>query len=55
MKLSELLERLEISIHSPLAGRDGMTVRGLEEYYNFNPLAPRGARQPTGGVSVRTT
>ena len=36
-----------ISIHSPLAGRDGDGPKGLQERYDFNPLAPRGARQQT--------
>ena len=35
----------EISIHSPLAGRDCNMVRHWNHSINFNPLAPRGARR----------
>ena len=34
----------EISIHSPLAGRDSSNQSGNTQTSNFNPLAPRGAR-----------
>ena len=33
-----------ISIHSPLAGRDGTLVFDMLDDRHFNPLAPRGAR-----------
>ena len=33
-----------ISIHSPLAGRDGPTISPPPPLNDFNPLAPRGAR-----------
>ena len=38
----------EISIHSPLAGRDFGRVNGESDMANFNPLAPRGARPGEG-------
>ena len=34
-----------ISIHAPLAGRDQERADGLEHRLDFNPRAPRGARQ----------
>ena len=37
----------KISIHSPLAGRDGLVVDVDVVRGYFNPLAPRGARQPS--------
>ena len=33
-----------ISIHAPLAGRDGATVKAASTVCHFNPRAPRGAR-----------
>ena len=40
---------IRISIHSPLAGRDGIhNALGKIWYSNFNPLAPRGARPRAG-------
>ena len=38
----------DISIHSPLAGRDAGHDRRAGRMKDFNPLAPRGARQGTG-------
>ena len=37
-----------ISIHSPLAGRDIFSASVAMTYGNFNPLAPRGARRLSG-------
>ena len=38
---------MDISIHSPLAGRDVPAAAGCRgNNHNFNPLAPRGARPP---------
>ena len=34
-----------ISIHAPLAGRDGVSSYGWNDDQHFNPRAPRGARQ----------
>ena len=34
-----------ISIHSPLAGRDGSQILRGQGHHDFNPLAPRGARR----------
>ena len=39
---------LEISIHSPLAGRDGERCDRAAGHGHFNPLAPRGARRSCG-------
>ena len=45
-----------ISIHSPLAGRDQAHIIGAADDGDFNPLAPRGARQgallPAGGRRI---
>ena len=38
-------EDMDISIHSPLAGRDRPAGGDAEARGNFNPLAPRGARR----------
>ncbi len=46
------LAPIKISIHSPLAGRD-YVYRGMpRSSYNFNPLAPRGARPVACGIPV---
>ena len=36
--------QLVISIHSPLAGRDALVHLAQHQLFDFNPLAPRGAR-----------
>ena len=44
---------LEISIHSPLAGRDRYGLRWFHCHTHFNPLAPRGARHhQRGGMTM---
>ena len=51
----------QISIHSPLAGRDAFAFQSIGSSENFNPLAPRGARRkppersaaPSGFQSTR--
>ena len=44
---------LRISIHSPLAGRDADRAVRHPRAAHFNPLAPRGARQPRGMSPAR--
>ena len=41
-------DRVHISIHSPLAGRDALDGPALRLQRDFNPLAPRGARRRCG-------
>ena len=49
------IANIDISIHSPLAGRDATATYLLETYADFNPLAPRGARlKRPEGVNIAT-
>ena len=43
----------EISIHSPLAGRDSARSPAHCHMLHFNPLAPRGARRPARALTAR--
>ena len=51
LDLRQIIKRVTISIHAPLAGRDINIFSQVLMILYFNPRAPRGARRPPSGSS----